>query len=149
MFFLFLITSGNINGEDEKCHRSTEGTDFWFGFMEGRNDNNNVHYIEITVTAREETKFSIFFGKSVVAYETKTVSANSSVQIRIPLNLAEATGSETIQDRGIHLVAEKPVNVYALNWDRNSADVAVMYPIESLGKEYFTMCYTPRVNNDI
>ena len=149
LFFLFWIASGNIYGDDSKCHRSTEGTDFWFGFMEGRNDNNNVHYIEITVTAREETKFSVFFGKSSVAYETKTVSENNSVQIRIPSNLAEATGSETIQDRGIHLVAEKPVNVYALNWDRNSADVAVMYPIESLGKAYFTMCYTPRVDNDV
>ncbi len=149
LLLLLGIASGNIFGEDSKCHRSTEGTDFWFGFMEGRNDNNNVHYIEITVTAREETKFSVFIGKSQVAFDTRTVAANSSELIRMPLNLAEATGSETIQDKGIHLVAEKPVNVYALNWDRNSADVAVMYPIESLGKEYFTMCYTPRVDNDI
>lgn len=147
LLLLFFFAFGYISGEDEKCHRSTEGTDFWFGFMEGRNDNNNVHYIEITVTAREETNFSIFLGKSVVAYNSGTVPANNSVQIKIPLNLAEATGSETVQDRGIHLVAEKPVNVYALNWDRNSADVALMYPIESLGKAYFTMCYSPYVHN--
>ncbi|KAF0239570.1 MAG: hypothetical protein FD181_158, partial [Prolixibacteraceae bacterium] len=48
---------------------------------------------------------------------------------------------------GIYLVAEKPVNVYALNWDYNSADVAVIYPVPSLGDEYFTMCYTPFVHN--
>jgi gliding motility-associated-like protein len=115
--------------------------------MEGRNDNGNVHYIEITVTARQTTNFSVFIGKSVVAFDSRTVAANNSVQIKIPLSLAEATGSETIQEKAIHLVAENPVNVYALNWDKNSADVAVMYPVESLGNEYFTMCYTPNVDS--
>jgi hypothetical protein len=75
------------------------------------------------------------------------VNANGSVQINIPLDLAEARGSEIIQEKGIYLVAENPVNVYALNWDRNSADVAVIYPVPSLGKEYFAMCYEPHVHN--
>jgi len=147
LLFLLCLASVNIFAEDSKCHRSTEGREFWFGFMEGRNNNGNVHYIEITVTAREATSFSVYIGKSAVAFETRTVAANSSTQIKLPLNLAEATGSEIIQERGIHVVAEKPVNVYALNWDRNSADVAVMYPVESLGDEYFTMCYSPNVHN--
>jgi len=144
---LFLITGGNAYSQNVKCHRSTEGKEFWFGFMEGRNNNGNVHYIEITVTAREATNFSVFIGKSVVAFDSRTVAANSSVQIKIPLNLAEATGSESIQEKAIHLVAENPVNVYALNWDRNSADVAVIYPVNSLGKEHFAMCYSPHVHN--
>jgi len=147
IFLFFFCAESKAFGDDERCHRSTEGKEFWFGFMEGRNDNGNVHYIEITVTAREETSFSVFIGKSVVAFDTRTVLANNSVQIRIPLNLAEATGSESIQEKGIHLVAENPVNVYALNWDRNSADVAVIYPVPSLGNEYFAMCYTPNVHN--
>ncbi|GAB1450611.1 hypothetical protein MASR2M47_06670 [Draconibacterium sp.] len=149
IFILVGIFSTRVFAEDAKCHRSTEGTDFWFGFMEGRNDNGNVHYIEITVTASETTNFKIYIGKSTtpLANVASAVSANSSVQIIIPLNLGEATGSETIQEKGIHLVAEKPVNVYALNWDRNSADVAVIYPVPSLGKQYFTMCFTPNVHN--
>jgi len=96
IFLFFFCAESKAFGDDERCHRSTEGKEFWFGFMEGRNDNGNVHYIEITVTAREETSFSVFIGKSVVAFDTRTVLANNSVQIRIPLNLAEATGSESI-----------------------------------------------------
>ena len=146
---LFCSFSNPIFGEDDKCHRSTEGTDFWFGFMEGRNDNGNIHFIEITITAIEATNFDIYIGKSTtpLANVANSVNANSSVQIKIPLNLGEATGSETIQEKGIHLVAENPVNVYALNWDQNSADVAVIYPVPSLGKQYFTMCFTPNVHN--
>lgn len=147
---LFWILAFNLHGEDSKCHRSTEGTEFWFGFMEGRNDNGNVHYIEITVTAKQSTGFKIYIGKSQTPLDNVPdfVNENSSVRIKIPLELGEATGSEIVQEKGIHLVAENPVNVYTLNWDRNSADVAVMYPVESLGKEYFTMCFTPRVSND-
>lgn len=150
MIFLLLICAENKSfGNDERCHRSTEGKEFWFGFMEGRNDNGNVHYIEITVTSRQATGFQIFIGKSATALQSVAnfVGANSSVQIRIPLELAEAKGSESIQEKGIYLTAENPVNVYALNWDYNSADVAVIYPVQSLGKEYFTMCYTPNVHN--
>ncbi|MCA1761058.1 MAG: IgGFc-binding protein, partial [Bacteroidales bacterium] len=60
--------------------------------------------------------------------------------------MAEATGSEEIQDKGIHLTSVKPVNVYALNWSQNSADVAVIYPVGSLGTEYFAMCYYPDID---
>ncbi|WP_347840041.1 PKD domain-containing protein [uncultured Draconibacterium sp.] len=123
------------------CKKSTEGTDFWFGFMESRNYNTN-HYIEITVTARESTTFTITIGKDLTPFEgTFNVAANSSRQVRIPWEMVEAIGSENIEEKGIHLVSEKPVNLYALNYDQNSADVAVIYPVESLGKEYFAMCY--------
>lgn len=147
--FFFLI-AGSVSGstpDDQKCHRSTEGTEFWFGFMEGRNDNNNVHYIEITVTAREATNFKVFIG-GIEFLTPGFVNANSSIQIKLPLATAEAKGSEQVENKGIYLVAENPVNVYALNWDRNSADLAVIYPVESLGKEYFAMCYTPFVDDD-
>ena len=149
IFLLFWVTLGKAQSDDLKCHRSTEGKEFWFGFMEGRNDNGNVHYIEITVTAREASSFQIFIGKSITPLPNiaNFVNANGSVQIKIPLDLGEARGSETIQEKGIYLVAKNPVNVYALNWDLNSADVAVIYPVPSLGNKYFTMCYTPFVHN--
>ena len=53
-------------------------------------------------------------------------------------------GSEKVLPLGLHLVASDPVNGYCLNHDNNSSDVAVMYPVQSLGTEYFTMCYKTR-----
>jgi PKD repeat protein len=112
--------------------------------MQGRNSSNN-HYVEITVTSREGANFSIFVGKSKTAVFTGSVGANSTTAVSIPYSLVEPTISEQILEKGIHLVSDKPVNVYALNHDNNSSDVAVMYPVESLGKEYYAMCYTPHV----
>ncbi len=146
--FLIILTFSLIRvfGQDNLCRRSTEGTDFWFGFMESRNYH-NAHFLEITVTARETSNFNLYIGHTETAFNgTYTVQGNNSIRIKIPWDMVEATGSEKIQDRGIRLVSEKPVNVYALNWDRNSADVAVIYPVESLGNEYFAVCYTPHVD---
>ncbi len=139
--FVFVVAqNGNL------CIKSTEGTDFWFGFMESRNHNPN-HFIEITVTASETTSFLIKIGKSEKPFNgTYTVFADSSIQVEIPWQMVETMDSEEIQDKGIHLIAQKPVNVYALNWDQNSADVAVIYPVESLGYEYFAMCYKPDID---
>ena len=147
---LFVFISLFVKSENELCQKSTEGTEFWFAFMESRNSHPN-HYVEVTVTARETTSFTIKIGKEQTLFGTYTVNSNNSVQVEIPWELVEAIGSETVQNVGIHLESEKPINVYALNWDTNSADVAVIYPTESLGKEYFAMCYYPDidVNNPI
>jgi len=133
---------------DPKCHRSTEGREFWFGFMESRNYHTQ-HFVEITVTARETTNFQIYTGNNQTPFNGGyTVQANNSTRIQIPWAMVEATGSEQVQDKGILLVSEKPVNVYALNRDANSADVAVIYPVESLGNEYFAVCYEPHIHEN-
>lgn len=146
---IILLISGTFilpAQEIDLCRKSTEGKDFWFGFMESRNYNPN-HYLEITVTAREATTFNITIGSSETPFGAGyNVNANSSRQVLIPWDMVEAIGSEEVQNKGIHLVAQKPVNVYALNWDRNSADVAVIYPVESLGTEHFAMCYYPDID---
>lgn len=147
-FFLIIFTLllGRVLGQDNLCRKSTEGTDFWFGFMESRNYHNG-HFLEITVTARETTNFNIYIGHNETPFSgTYTIQGNNSLQIVIPWQMVEATGSEVIQDKGIRLVSEKPVNIYALNWDANSSDVAVIYPVESLGDEYFAVCYEPHIH---
>ena len=93
VLFLFLwFIPGVIQGStiDPRCQRSTEGKEFWFGFMQGRNLSGQ-HYLEVTITAREAASFSIFIGKSATANITGNVAANGSTQVRLPLNLAEPT----------------------------------------------------------
>ncbi|WP_372936391.1 hypothetical protein, partial [Mariniphaga sediminis] len=76
--------------QDDLCRKSTEGTEFWFGFMESRNYHNQ-HFVEITVTARETTNFQVFTGKDETPFNgTYTVQANNRVRIEIPWQLVEA-----------------------------------------------------------
>jgi len=134
---------------NDPCHYTTEGTDFWFGFMQNRS-NYPDHYLEITVSSRKGADFTVTYGPGETPIGGNyTVAANLSETVRIDYNNLEASGSETIENKGIHLHATDSVNVYALNYRTQSSDVAVIYPTESLGKEYFAMCYTPHPTNTI
>lgn len=130
---------------EDPCHYSTEGKDFWFGIMQNR-ITGAEHYLEITVTSRIGAQFTVTYGPTETLIGNYSVAANSSQTVPIDYRLIEAAGSETIETKGVHLVATNPVNVYALNYRTRSSDVAVIYPTEALGKEYYAMCYTPHLN---
>lgn len=130
----------------DACHYSTEGTDFWFGFMQNR-DRGESHYLELTVTSRTGAEVTITYGPGEEQVKTGHVNANSSETFRLDTIIFEPDGSEMVEDKAIHLVASSPVSVYALNYKTQSSDVAVIYPTKSLGTEYYAMCYTPHPTN--
>ena len=137
------------------CDKSTVGKDFYFGFMENRNYQVPqypfylpvVHYTEITLISEYQCKIDIFIGKSSTPNYTRTVLPNIPLEVQIPWKDVEAMGSETVQEKAIHLVSDNLLNVYAMNWCENSSDVAVIFPKESIGKDYYTMCYTPHIDS--
>lgn len=149
ILIVLFFNTVSVFGQTEKCHKSTEGTDFWFGFMEGRNYNPG-HYNEITLTSSYTCKYDIFIGKSTTASFSGTLLPNIPLKIQIDWHLVEATGSEKIpfETKAIHLTSDNPLNVYALNWSDSSSEVALIYPTESLGNEYYAMCYTPHINGN-
>jgi len=132
-----------MKADHDVCQRSTEGTEFWFGFMEGRHDNPYGHDLTITVTSAYNTNFSIYTQGGTNLFATYSITSNTAQAVTIPWNIAEVITSEVIENKGIYLVADDPVNVYAMNSDYKSSDAAVIYPLESIGKEYFAMCYEP------
>jgi len=159
ILLLLLSLSGILDAQNtsNSCVKSTEGKDFWFGFMENRNYQvpqlpyylQIVHYTEMTLISIYPCHVEIYIGLSAAPSYTQTLVPNIPTYIRIPWPNVEAMGSESIQNKAIHLVSDNPLNVYALNWCENSADVAVIYPKEALGNEYFAMCYTPHIQTDI
>ena len=140
--FLILIFCSAVVEAKDPCHYSTEGTNFWFAFMQNR-QRGDEHYMEITVSSRSGATFRVTYGPGETLIGDFTVGPNTSETVGINYHLLEPSGSEIIEDKGIHLTASDTVNVYALNYRTQSSDVAVIYPTESLGKEYFAMCYTP------
>ncbi len=137
---LLFLNAISVFGQTNPCRKSTEGKDFWFGFMESRNFGSG-HYVDITVTSVYECKYDVYIGKSAIPFNTGIVLPNTPKRITIDWHKVEAIGSESIQDKAIHLISDNPMNVYALSWASASADAAVIYPTESLGNEYYAMCY--------
>jgi len=146
LFFLFILT-GVISAQSttNSCIKSTEGKDFWFGFMESRHHQTG-HYLEITMTSTFVCRFSIYFGKSTTPSLTGSLQPNTPIRWQPSWTLVEPIGSETIEQKAIHIVSDQPMNIFALNWSPNSADAAVIFPIEALGNEHYAMCYEPHVN---
>ena len=137
-FWIFIfLCSANVFGALDPCHKSTEGKDFWFGFMEGRNTAQYSPYMEVTLTSSYQCNYNLFIGKSLTPAYSGIVFPNIPVKIRISdWRLVQAVGSESIQEKAIHLVSDNPLNVYALNFAFNSSEVATIYPTESLGSYY-------------
>lgn len=143
---MFLLPFGLLADEPavvDPCHFSTEGTDFWMGFMQNRNTGAE-HITEITITSRLGANVRIAYGTTDTQLATLVIPPNGSKSVPVNFMMLEASGSETVEDKGIHITSDNSVNVYALNYRTQSSDVAVIYPTESLGNEYFAMCYSPR-----
>ncbi len=146
IFLLLLISLSGFTVNRENCSKTTKGTDFWLGFMESRNYN-RVHELKMIVSATETTTFRITYGNSEAPFNSVyRIEADSTIEITLPWQMFEAIGSEKVQNKGIHLVSQKPVSVYAANWDTYSNDIALIYPVDMLGKTYFAMCYTPYID---
>jgi PKD repeat protein len=113
--------------------------------MENRIYPEEFHTIQITVTTRKTTDFKIEVGlpSNPSFNQSYTVMADSSLTVAIPWRIAESIGSETRQNMGIHLTSNELVSVFARNWSYNSTDITAIFPVETLGKEYYAMCYEP------
>lgn len=153
LVFMILLNSILLSAQNpsDKCIKSTEGRDFWFGFLENRPGFSCLvpvaaNYVEITATSGFDCKFDIFLGKSTTPYVTDVLQANVPKKIRLDRSRAEPFGSESIEEKAVHLVSDQPLNLYAMNYGYNSVDAAVIFPVEALGNEYYALCYEPHVD---
>lgn len=115
---------------------TTEGTDFWFGFM----DNSQPDFVtlEVYVSSKEDAIINlknIANGFNLDA----NVPANSSVTLQVPTSFMPQ--SENKFDFGFHLTSDVDVSVYTLNKRQFSADAAVILPTNVLGEEYLVMAH--------
>ena len=147
LFLLFILPAHLVGQSVSKCHKTTEGTDFWFAFMEGR-VHDESHYVEITLTSDVTCNFKVYLGGADKDYMSGMVEAEIPYSFKLDWDQVEAIGSENIEKKAIHLTSDNPMNVYALNYCPSSSDVALIYPTNTLGKEYFAACYDPHVDEE-
>ena len=101
--FLLLVITSHLKGQ------SNEGTEFWFGFMEHRDIDQNTKVAMITSKVNTTGLIEIPLQNWS---ENFTVNANAVTIITLPA-ITEAKGSENIQDISIKLTAQEPVSVHS------------------------------------
>ncbi|WP_291725788.1 IgGFc-binding protein, partial [Bernardetia sp.] len=140
LFTLFFIQSFSLFAQIDPCVRISEGREFWVGFMD--HDGTSGIETKLYVTSRVATTGTVTLNGAPIA--TINVAANGSQQIDLsPASNYLVNNSQIPQNKGVFVTTDDPVSLYALNRKRNSADAALIFPLEALGTEYYTMSYTP------
>jgi gliding motility-associated-like protein len=130
--FIFLLSCAPL------LSQSSEGTDFWFGFMEHRD--NGVNTKVVMITSKTNTAGTVSVPLQNFS-EDFTVEANQVKLITLP-TFTEVEGSEFIQDKGIHLTSENPVTVYIHQYHQYRSEATLVLPTNVQSLDYYVMSYT-------
>jgi len=134
--FLFLLQASVSNAQNF----SNQGKEFWIGY-----GNHQVMYfnnnqgMDLYFTADESTTARVEI-PGIGFSTTVQVIANQISSVTIPQG---ATLSEEGKSKkGIHVVAEKPVVVYAHIYYQAVSGATLCLPVSTLGREYYSINFT-------
>ncbi len=141
LFTLFLVSSFSVFAQDP-CIRTSEGREFWVGFLD--HDGTTGIDTKLYVTSRVAATGTVSATAGTVVVQNINVPANGSQQINLtPTSDYLVNAAQLPQNKGVFVSVSDPISLYALNRKLNSADVALIFPLEALGTEYYTMSFTP------
>lgn len=122
---------------------TTEGTEFWFGFMQNNDGGNRESSLEVFFTSKERAQVQM---TTFEDGQTVDVTVNPGQTVKRVINAASnnpfaASGSGNIQNKGIRVTSDVPISIYAFNNRQLSGDAAVILPVNTLGKQYYASTY--------
>ncbi len=128
---------------------STEGTDFWLGFMQNA-DGGQPSSLEIFITSNEVATgtINVLQNGSTQNFSITPGSTFKYVVSNSTNNQFAASGSGNVRLQGIHIVSDVDVSVYAFNKRSLSADATVILPTPTLGKDYIVAAYFEESNQN-
>ena len=139
LLFAFLLNFLNLNAQ-----YSTLGNDFWVSFMQNYNVPTNCI---IYITSPQGATGTVSMPGSGWS-QNFTVGANASIGIQIPAaQNPNIENSNVVLNKGVHVVSNNPIAVYAANQRNASSDATLVLPVQALGDQYMIMSYTVLSNN--
>jgi gliding motility-associated-like protein len=139
LLFAFLLNFLNLNSQ-----YSTLGNDFWVSFMQNYNVPTNCI---IYITSPQGATGTVSMPGSGWS-QNFTVGANASIGIQIPAaQNPNIENSNVVLNKGVHVVSNNPIAVYAANQRNASSDATLVLPVQALGDQYMIMSYTVLSNN--
>lgn len=145
--FLIGIT-GSVTAQDF----SNKGTDFWVGYGYHQNmvvtgTNGNIQDMRLYFATDQVTTVTISI-PSVGYTQTITSGAAPTVLTSAALPKAGAQDvrlfqeSTTPENKGIHITSDKPMVAYAHVYNASVSGATILFPTNTLGKEYYSINYT-------
>ena len=148
LFFLFFSFSLVAYSQDF----SNKGKDFWVGYgyhqvMTSNNGQDMVLYF----STDQVTNVTVSIPGTGYSQTYSNIPANSIFTTN-PIPKAGAQDarlfSETVaaQNKGIHIVSDRAIVAYAHIFNANVSGATILFPTNTLGKEYYSINYTNEAN---
>lgn len=131
---------------------SNRGKDFWVAygnhvrFTTGSpvNGQNMVLYLTSTQTANYKIEIP------GIGWSTSGTIAANTVVTSIPIPKSGASDARLVSEgkfnRGIHVTSDKPVVAYAHIYNANISGASILFPTNTLGKDYYSINFTQQSN---
>lgn len=147
---LFLLASNKLTfGQDF----SNKGKDFWVGYgyhermiAGGGGTQNMVLYF--ATESHTNVTVSIPGTGYEVVYSIPANTIYTSAPIPKTGIYDARLNTEGISNRGIHITSDKPIVAYAHIYNQSVSGATLLFPTNTLGKEYYSMNYEQVSNSD-
>ncbi|POY34880.1 hypothetical protein C3K47_18180 [Solitalea longa] len=128
------------------AQNSNKGTDFWVGFMthiEGVSGPRGA-IMSIYITSDISTSGTVSV-PGISSIQTFSVTANTVTTVRIPVG-AYVDNQQSVLNRGIHIVSNDPIVVYAHIYAFVISGSTLVLPTNTLGRKYVVSSYRPNAS---
>lgn len=145
--YLLLIALLSLCAISDAQDFSNKGKEFWLGY----GNHQQMSYptssswpgMDIYITSDVNTTVTVDIPGLGISLGTHNVVANQITTIRnVPSDAF--LDEEGISNNGIHIVAERPVVVYAFIYFSSVSGATLCLPVTTLGREYYSVNFTQR-----
>ena len=151
---IFLFFSIFILGQSLQAQNfSNKGKDFWVAYGYHCRMSTNAQDMVLYFATEEVTNITITIPGSGYT-QTLTSGAVPTVLTSAPIPKAGVQDarllveSTTPEDKGIHITSDKPMVAYAHIYNSNVSGASILFPTNTLGKEYYSINYTNNSNEN-
>lgn len=141
-YYTLLLLVGfvfTISGHAFSQGSSNKGTDFWLGYGKHVSTGNMVLYITSDVNTTSTVSIpGIGFNQTV------NITANTVSFVDIPTTAH--LNNDGLSANGIHVTSLKPVIVYAHIYQNSVSGATLVLPVNTLGKDYYSINYKQQSN---
>jgi gliding motility-associated-like protein len=139
---------------------SNKGTDFWVGYgyhlrmNEGASTGLNSQDMVLYFATEQVTRITITtqtgYSQVITSPATPTVVTSNPLPKSgaQDVTLKNETAGLTGENKGIHIVADKPIVAYAHIYNQSISGATILFPTNTLGKTYYSINYTQTSNEN-
>ena len=150
LFFCLIVFSiNNLHAQNF----SNKGKDFWLGYgyhVSMPYGSGNTQDMIIYLTSDQNATVKIDIPGIGYSRSYQVTANNVTVSDTVPKNLlldARITGPGKF-NKGIHITSDNPVVAYAHIYDQNISGATLLFPTNTLGKDYYSVNYTQKSNEE-